>query len=552
MSTKKKSQQKSSTEESDIALQQEIKSPQWSTDRGHEMNNTEQSSSAGTQLQEEINIPKRFTGRRNPQQQMNSNRQSVVSAGNSPRMASSPSKTTIRGNSPKAIKSLKQFANRANSRQEVSSSEQSARHTGKSTRETNDNEKFGSTGMTQQETNTQKSSDKSPGAGLLQKISGKKMMEITRQAAVQRVSGVKPSSNSSKTDQHSDDAGDAIVSSASDQDDNTSSSSQKDSDENLKKKLFSSPKKSPNKKQSVQRVSKTDELDKEEKRADKRKINQNSAQKSKVTSVVQRRSLRNETEHVATEEEISDNDKSLRKKITVLSVAEENSQDQGKRTTNAYTDSENDAIEQLPAPKIPSPPKRFLRARGKKSNNVKTIQKISDVDSEDGAKKTQASISYDGDSDSTAYSGKGSKAKGRKRNLDKRLVHKRVRTLVTETTSTQSSEEDSDETYRKPTRKQTRPKASKVVKLNTEAQQDSGNDKRAKTGTLKGKEKTEDVSNRASGKNQASKVSKQAGNKHSNGKQNEMSDETPWSDEEIQRLNGYVFYIVLTTMFFTA
>ena len=553
MSTKKKSQQKSSTEESDIALQQEIKSPQWSTDRGHEMNSTEQSSSAGTQLQEEINIPKRFTGRRNPQQQMNSNRQSVVSAGNSPRMASSPSKTTIRGNSPKAIKSLKQFANRANSRQEVSSSEQSTRHTGKSTRETNDNEKFGSIGMSQQETNTQKSSAKSPGAGLPQKISGKKMMEITRQAAVQRVSGVKLSSNSSKTDQHSDDAGDAIVSSASDQDDNTSSSSQKDSDENLKKKLFSSPKKAPNKRQSIQGVSKIDQLDKEEQRADKRKINQNSAQKSKVTGdVVQRPSLRNKPEHVATEEEISDNDKSLRKKITVLSVAEENSQDQGKRTTNAYTDSENDAVEQLPAPKIPSPPKRVLRGRPKKSNNVKTIQKISDVDSEDGAKKTQASVSYDGDSDSTAYSGKGSKAKGRKRNLDKRLVHKRVRALVTETTSTQSSEEDSDETYQKPTRKQTRPKASKVVKLITEAQQDSGNDRRAKAGSLKGKEKTEDVSNRASGKNQASKVSKQTGNKHSNGKQNEMSDETPWSDEEIQRLNGYVFYIVLTTMFFTA
>ena len=528
MSTKKKSQQKSSTEESDIALQQEIKSPKWSTDRGQEMNSTEQSSSEET-LQQEINIPKKSTGRRNPQQQMNSNRQSVISAGNSPRMTSSPSKTTIRGNSPKAIKSPKQSANRGNSRPEISSSEQSTRRTGKSTGEINDNEKFGSTGLTQQETSTQKSSDKSPGARLPQTIK-----DITRQADVQRVSGVKPSLNSSKTDQKSDDA--------SDQDNNTSSSSEKDSDEDLKKKLFSSPKKSPNKKQSVQGVSKTDQLDKEEQRADKRKINQNSAQKSKVTGdVVQRRSLRNKPEHVATEEEISDNDKSLRKKITVLSVAEKTSQEKEKRTTNANTDSENDAVEQLPAPKIPSPSKRVLRARGNKSSNVKTIQKISDVDSEDGAKKTQASVSCDGDSDSTAYSEIGSKAKGRKRNQDKRLVHKRVRTLVKETTSTQSSEEDSDETYHKPSRKQTRPKASKVVKLNTEAQQDSGNDKRTKTGSFKGKEKTEDVNNRASGKNQASKVSKQTGNKHSNGKQNETSGETPWSDEEIQRLNEYVY-----------
>ena len=542
MSTKKKSQQKSSTEESDIALQQETKSttgnpqhvvnsPKWSTDRGQEMNSIEQSSSAGT-LQQEVNIPERSTSRRNPQEEINSSRQSI-SAGNSPRVASSPSKTTIRGNSLKAIKSPKQSANGGNSQQEQQ--ERSTRHAGKSTREMNDNENFGSIGMSQQETNTHKS----PGTGLPQNISGKK--GITRQADVQvsRV-GVKPSSNSSKTRQYSDD-----TEAASDQD--NSSSSEKDSGENLKKKLFSSPKENPNKNPSLQGVGNTDQQ-----RTDKSKINQNSPQKSKVTSnVVQKRTLRKKTEHSATEDEISDNGKSPSKKTIVHSVTKENiqNQEEWKRTTNTYTDSESDVMEQIPAPKIPSPPKRVLRARSNKSNNMKTMQKISDVDSEDGTKKTQASVSCDGDSDSTAYSGIGSKTRSRKRNLEKRVVHERVRTLAQETTSTQSSEEDSDGIHRKPSRKQTRPKASRI---NTEGQKDSGNDKGAKAGSLKGKEKTDGVSNRASAKNQASKVSQETRNKHSSEKQNEISSvETPWSDEEIQRLNEYVYCVVLATMFFT-
>ena len=156
---------------------------------------------------------------------------------------------------------------------------------------------------------------------------------------------------------------------------------------------------------------------------------------------------------------------------------------------------------------------------------------MADADSEDGTRtrgkmkrgtgnlKTSESesrvSSCEEQSDNSRRSGKGSKVPNKKRNAQKRPVHGRVQALVTEAT-TQSSEEDSDEMPRKPPRKsQTH---SKLAKTNAVTQKNSGK--------------------KGPGKTQAFKVSKNV--KDGKKQQNVLSDETPWEDEEIERLNEYV------------
>lgn len=389
-----------------------------------------------------------------------------------------PKQFTKEGNSQEVIKSPKQFADKGNTQKEVETIKELSR--------------------------MQRSPNKSTITGLSQQLPKNQHKGITCEKGV-----VKPTST---------------MIYESEQGNSSSSSSEKDNDTSLKKKLFFSPKKSPNKNQSLQgRSNKEDE----------NRIQEENAQKINVRSdVVQRFSSSKTTEPPASKVDLPNNERILRKR------AAKNNQN-NEKIANPYTDSECEVVEKLPAPKIPSPPKRVLRSRNKKSNSVKNVEMISDVDSEDGTKnsvKQTVASSCDDGSDSTVCSGKGSKPGGRKRKVEKRVVHKRVSALVRET-STQSSEEDSEGAYHKPSKKQQpQQKASKVIKTNAETQMDLGNDERAAAGSLQRKEKTQ-LSNRASGKKQASKVSKQTGNRDGSRRQNEMSDDTPWSEDEIQRLN---------------
>jgi len=411
-----------------------------------------------------------------------------------------PKQFTKEGNSQEVIKSPKQFADKGNTQKEVETTKELSR--------------------------MQRSPNKSTITGLSQQLPKNQHKGITCEKGV-----VKPTST---------------MIYESEQGNSSSSSSEKDNDTSLKKKLFFSPKKSPNKNQSSQGRSNKAELVSEEKRADENRIQEENAQKINVRSdVVQRFSSSKTTEPPASKVDLPNNERILRKR------AAKNNQN-NEKSANPYTDSESEVVEKLPAPKIPSPPKRVLRSRNKKSNSVKNVEMISDVDSEDGTKnsvKQTVASSCDDGSDSTVCSGKGSKPGGRKRKVEKRVVHKRVSALVRET-STQSSEEDSDGAYHKPSKKQQpQQKASKVIKTNAETQLDSGNDQRAAAGSLLRKEKTE-LSNRASGKKQASKVSKQTGNRVGSRRQNEMSDDTPWSEDEIQRLNDALYTIPGNTPMF--
>ena len=443
-------------------------------------------------MQQDVNSPKRSPSTSNLQRDTNS-----------------PKRSTSVGNLQQEAKSPKQSTNAGNSQQKLNSPKPST-----------------SPGNLQEKIYTQRSPNKATRTGIspLKSPSPHRGMLRKRDALISS-DGVEPSAIASHTNNHSNDVETAKPSYASEQSDSGSSSSEKDKDESLKKKLFFSPKKSPNKNQSLQGSSKTQQVDSEEKRIDKSRIQGDVARQSNVKSLVARRSSRRKPDLTGSEDEQPNNDSKLNRRTA------ENSHNHEKRkqSTNPYTDSESEIAERLPAPKIPSPPKRILRSRNK----------ICDVDSEDGTmnrvKQTQASSCEYG-SHTTTYSRKGAKGRGKKKTLEKRVVHKRVKALVKET-STQSSEEESDETYRKPAvRQQARSRASKVTSANTVMQ-------RTVAGSLKRKEKNEGASSGASVKKPSSKGLKQRGNKDSNGKQNEMSDETSWSDEEIQRLNEYVWCV---------
>lgn len=524
---------------------------------------------------------------------INSPKESPI-RGNSQQQIYSPRKSTV---DKSELSSLKQSTNRRNSGKETYFTLQTS--TGQertlAPQMSNYRKSRRSTGKSLQEINERTSPFKSPSTGIPRHIPGQKNGKVSSVS-------VKSSSNSTQDNQHTDKPRAATLSYASGRS-NSSSSGSETENEKLKKKLFFSPQKSPNKTERLQAVSEKDQLDDEENRTDDSGIKQTGDKKSKVTrdavqtrssrkkaedvgtvenelqnndaslgdedkkatednrikqkggkrnkdtrGVIQRRSSRRKKENVATAEtELHNKDASQGKKTTMNLVrAERNVQDseRRKKLKNVYTDSESEVGDQLPAANIPSPSKRVLRSRAK---NIKNQRTISDVDSEDSNKKSlkdsQASSCDDG-SDSSAHSRRPrSKARGRENNVEKRVVHKRVRALVKETASTQSSGEDSDGTYSKVSTKQTHSKAPKVARTNPAPQKKLQTDNRPVTGSRIRREKSDVVINRVQDKKQASKVSKQTGNKVNNSGENEISEGTPWNDEEIQRLNEYVLFV---------
>ena len=336
------------------------------------------------------------------------------------------------------------------------------------------------------------------------------------------------------------------------------SSSERDTDESVRKPLFLSPKKIPNKNQSPKRQSVS-----EEKGAGIQGGGSRVKKCAGNNDLTQRRSGRKlppQDHEVTSEDELPRHVNLEEKSISTHSVVKENqSRTRGKNYAKPSTDSESEVVEQT-ASKIQSPPKRVLRSRKVKTSNAKLVS--SDIDSEDSQadrpalnsqrqSQTRRNISKASDSearlsscderlDNAGDSGKVTRAAAKKRNLEKRLTHKRIDELTIQT-STQSSEEDSDGiSNSRSKKKQVHPRSSKAAKENSEAQTASESERKVEAGSSKRKAKTESDSERASAKKQALKVFKQTANKNSKKKTDVMPDEAPWTDEEIQKLNEYV------------
>ena len=343
-----------------------------------------------------------------------------------------------------------------------------------------------------------------------------------------RNSGAERVRDTSKNGKLTDGVGEQNASYVFEENSSSDGSSEGDVVQNLKKKLFYSPKKSPGKSQNLEVRSEEEDMNDEDKRSDQSRV-LGGTQKKKTESVGRgspRKIAETSVNHLPNKASISKKNKSAG------SVLAEDTQNNQKRKypATARVNFEERNVEQSTDPQIPSPPKRVLRSHGKKSNNFKNVE-MSDADSEDGTRtrgkmkrvtanlKTSESESRMSSceelSDNSRRSGKGSKVPNKKKNAQKRPIHGRVQALVTEAT-TQSSEEDSDEMPRQPPRKsQTH---SKLAKTNAVTQRNSGK--------------------RGSAKTQSSKVSKNV--KDGKKQQNVLSDETPWEDEEIERLNKYV------------
>lgn len=329
------------------------------------------------------------------------------------------------------------------------------------------------------------------------------------------------------------------------------SSSERDTDESVRKPLFLSPKKIPNKNQSPKRQPVS-----EEKGAGMKK----SAANNDLTQRHSGGKVPPQDQEVTSEDELPRHVNLEEKSISTHSVVKENrSRTRGKNYAKPSTDSESEVVEQT-ASKIQSPPKRVLRSRKVKTSNTKLVS--SDIDSEDSQAdrpalnshrqtQTRRNISKASDSearlsscderlDNAGDSGKVTRAAAKKRNLEKRLAHKRINEL-TKQTSAQSSEEDCDGiSNSRSKKKQVHPRSSKAAKENSEAQTASESERKVEAGSSKRKAKTESDSERASAKKQALKVFKQTANKNSKKKKDVMPDEVPWTDEEIQKLNEYV------------
>ena len=123
------------------------------------------------------------------------------------------------------------------------------------------------------------------------------------------------------------------------------------------------------------------------------------------------------------------------------------------------------------------------------------------------------------------------------KNGGKRLMHKRFEKFVRET-STQSSEEENDRASQKqPEKEEVRLRSSISRKAKTQTLSTLEKDKKVETG-FKRKGKTQSGSEKVSGKKKVSKVSRQTANKDSRRRSNELTDETPLNDEEIQTMKG--------------
>lgn len=358
---------------------------------------------------------------------------------------------------------------------------------------------------------------------------------------------------------------------ASNRIDSNDSSSERDTDESVRKPLFVSPKKIANKNASLQKSSQKTQAAREEKGAIMNKVQGNSVTKiARNKDLTQGLSVRKSPPHdqwVPSEDELPAQVNVDEEITSAHSLAEENrSRTRRKNYEQPRTDSESEV--EKTAPKIPSPPKRVLRSRGTKSvSRVDSdTDKLSELDSEDSQadrqplnsrRQTRSRRGMNAASDNeTRLSscddrlnnagdlGRVPKtATSKKKNLEKRAVHKRVNELAKET-STQSSDDDSDRTSNKQSKKkQVHPRSSKAAKENTEAQSASENERKVGKGSSKRKPKAESDSERASAKKQALKVFKQTANKNSKKRKDEMSDEAAWTEEEIQKLNKYVLLL---------
>ena len=340
------------------------------------------------------------------------------------------------------------------------------------------------------------------------------------------------------------------------------------SDETAKALLFS-PKKSPDNDQIMQKSSPKKQAVSEGNSANVSKIRENRTTKSiRKSALIQRcrvRELQPQEHEMTSDDELQIHVSGEGKNTSAKSVVKEG-QNHEKRKTNAKpcTDSECDVVEQA-ASTIPSPPRRVLRSRKSKLGNTEvdsTVDSNTDVGSGDShldrqTKNSQRQTvsrgniiktsdseaklsSCDERSDNSGDSEKVHKVTTKGRNLVKRLVHKRINELAKETSS-QSSEEDSDGTSSLQSKKgQVHPRSAKAARKNVEDQITVGNDFRVETAPYKRKAKTGSDSERASSRTQVLKVFKQPANKRNKKRQDEMSDEVPWTDEEIKKLNEYV------------
>lgn len=347
-----------------------------------------------------------------------------------------------------------------------------------------------------------------------------------------------------------------------------SNSSERDTDETAKT-LFFSPKRSLDNNQIMEKSSSKKQAVSEGNNANVSKVRENGTTKSiRKSDLIQRCSVRElqPQEHEMTSEgELQICVSGEGKNTSTNSVVEEG-QNHDKRKTNAKpcTDSECEVVEQA-ASTILSPPKRVLRSHKSKLTNTEvdsTVDSNTDVGSGDShfdrqTKNSQRQTASRGNiikisdsenklsscderSDNAGDSGKVHKTTTKRRNLVKRLVHKRIDELAKETSS-QSSEEDSDEPSSLQSKKgRVRPRSAKAAQENVQDQITVGNDLRVESASSKRKAKTGSDSERALSRKQALKVFKQPANKKNEKRQDEMSDEVPWTDEEIKKLNEYV------------
>ena len=342
-----------------------------------------------------------------------------------------------------------------------------------------------------------------------------------------------------------------------------SNSPVRDTDENVRTSLFISPKKTPDENQIMEKCSPKRQAVSEGNSADMSKVRENRTTKSIRKSDLIQRELQPPELEMNSEDELQIRISGEGKNKSTKSVVEEGQNCEKKKFySKPCTDSESEVVEQT-ALTIPSPPKRRLRSRKSKlSNTDSTVDSNTDVESGDSqvdrrAKNSQRQAASRGNiikisdseaklsscderSDNTGDSGKVPKATTKRRNLVKRVVHKRINELTKETSS-QSSEEDSDGTSRLQSKKaHVHPRSAKAAQKNVEDQITVENDLRVETDASKRKAKSGCDSERASIRTQALKVFKQPANKKNKKRQDEMSDEVPWTDEEIKKLNEYV------------
>ena len=341
----------------------------------------------------------------------------------------------------------------------------------------------------------------------------------------------------------------------------SSSSTESDSNENLKRPLCFSPKKTAHKNQTLENTS-------PQKLPQRKSLNASkngSQERSDANSAIDGSERKDRTskpsvrEHEMLGDVLQAPVMTSKKNTTknALASVDRNNQKGKKKSNN----------EKLPtgseSQKTPSPFKRVLRSQRSTASDLTTnanSYKLSDADSEDSQrdtypkrnpKKNASNItnlktsesevivsSSEERSDNATKKGRIVNANSNNnKNGGKRLMHKRFEKFVRET-STQSSEEENDRASQKqPEKEEVRLRSSISRKAKTQTLSTLEKDKKVETG-FKRKGKTQSGSEKVSGKKKVSKVSRQTANKDSRRRSNELTDETPLNDEEIQTMKG--------------